>query len=303
MVLALDLGQSGARLRWSNGGEYESKRAKRADETVLTVVEAVFEEVTKHFPKGIHEDTVAMSLTAINGTAPDPEPYGELAKKFFGAKNAVIIDDGLAGYIGALRTDDGVVISIGSGVVAVAGRRGTFAHSDGLGHIFGDLGGGYWLGKQGLERALATRQGRESDSALLKFMEDEIVLFDKLPSKVGAEAQSLCITSARMVLEAADRSIASALLIRDRGAEHLAKSIAAAWTLSGGMRNEGLSVSLLGGVSRNRGYEESIRRHVVALLPHARLVANKGDHLDGATAIVTMMPEDNSPLLRWWREA
>lgn len=302
MVLALDLGQSGARLRWS-GGEYESKRAKRADESVLTVVREIFEEVRKNYPKGIHEENVAMSLTAMNGTAPDPQPYGELAKEFFGAKNVAIIDDGLAGYVGALRADDGVVVSIGSGVVAVAGRRGVFAHADGLGHIFGDLGGGYWLGKQGLERALATRQGRESDSALMKFMEDEIALFDKLPSKVGAEAQSLCITSARMVLEAADRSIASALLIRDRGAEHLAKSIAAAWTFSGGMRNEGLSVSLLGGVTRNRGYEETIRRRVVALLPHARLVASKGDHLDGASAIVTMMPEDKLPLLRWWREA
>lgn len=302
MVLALDLGQSGARLRWS-GGEYESKRAKRADETVLTAIREIFEEVAKHTSKEIREETVAMSLTAINGTAPDPKPYGELAQEFFGAKNVVIADDGLAGYVGALRADDGVVISIGSGVVAVAGRRGVFAHSDGLGHIFGDLGGGYWLGKQGLERALATRQGRESDSILLKFMEDEVAQFDKLPSNVGAEAQSLCITSARMVLEAADRSIASALLIRDRGAEHLAKSIAAAWTLTGGLRNEGLSVSLLGGVARNRGYEESIRRHVVALLPHARLVANKGDHLDGATAITTMMPQDKLPLLRWWREA
>ncbi len=301
MVFALDLGQSGARMRWS-GGAYESKRAKRADETVLSVVKDLFEEVAKNFPKGIREETVAMSLTGMSGTAPDPKPYGELAKEFFGAKNTVIIDDGLAGYIGALRGDDGVVISIGSGVVAVAGRRGVFAHADGLGHIFGDLGGGYWLGKQGLERVLASRQGRESDATLLKFMEDEIVLFDKLPSKVGAEAQSLCITSARMVLEAADRSIASALLIRDRGAEHLAKSTAAAWTLSGGMRNEGLSVALLGGVARNRGYEETIRRRVVALLPHARLVASKGDHLDGASAIVTMMPEDNLPLLRWWRE-
>jgi N-acetylglucosamine kinase-like BadF-type ATPase len=302
MVLAVDLGQSGARIRW-NGGEHESARAKRAEETVLDVLRDIFEEATKRHPNALSDETVVLSLTAINGAAPDPKPYGKLAKEFFGAKNVAVIDDGLAGFVGALAGEDGVVISIGSGVVAVAGRRGKFAHSDGLGHIFGDLGGGYWLGKQGLERALATRQGRESDTLLLKFMEDEIALYDKLPSKVGAEAQSLCITSARMVLEAADRSIASALLIRDKGAEHLAKSIAAAWTLSGGMRNESFSLALLGGVSRNRGYEESIRRHVSALLPHARLVVSKGDQLDGAIRIASAMPADFLPLLRWWREA
>jgi len=302
MVLAVDLGQSGARIRWK-GGEHESVRAKRADESVLEVLHDIFEEAVKRHPNALSDETVAMSLTAINGVAPNPKPYGVLAKEFFGAKNVVVIDDGLAGFVGALQGVDGVVISIGSGVVAVAGRRGKFAHSDGLGHIFGDLGGGYWLGKQGLERALATRQGRESDLLLLKFMEDEVALFDKLPSNVGAEAQSLCITSARMVLEAADRSIASALAIRDKGAELLAKSIAAAWTQSGGMRNESFSLALLGGVSRNRGYEESIRRHVSALLPHARLVASKGDHLDGAITIASTMKEDAAPLLRWWREA
>jgi len=184
----------------------------------------------------------------------------------------------------------------------VGGRRGKFAHADGLGHIFGDEGSGFWLGKHGLERVLATRQGRESDRVLLDYLKDEVAAFDKLASKTGAEAQTLCITASKKVLEAAEANISSAVTIRDRGAEQLAKTVAAAWINSGGMKNEGLSLALLGGNTKNKGYEESIRRRVSALLPQSRLVPTRGNHLDGAQTIARLMKSDNAPLLAWWHK-
>jgi len=300
MVLAVDLGQSGARLRWTTG-EYSSQRAKRAAETPLEVLRDLFMEVRTLHGDALHNDVVAMSLTGIYGNVPDPEPYGELAYEFFGAVEVAVIDDGLAGFMGALGNEDGVALSVGGGVVAVGGRRGKFAHADGLGHIFGDEGGGFWLGKHGLERVLATRQGRETDVVLLDFLADEVAQFDDLVSKTGAEAQTLCISTAKKILEAAESNIPSAVIIRDRGAEQLAKTVAAAWASAGGLRNEGLSLALLGGVSRNRGYEKSIRRRVSSLLPQVRLIPTRGNHLDGAIAITTLMKSDLLPLLRWWR--
>lgn len=300
MVLAVDLGQSGARLRWATG-EYSSQRAKRAAETPLEVLRDLFMEVRALHGSALQNDVVAMSLTGIYGNVPDPRPYGELAHEFFGATEVAVIDDGLAGFMGALGSEDGVALSVGGGVVAVGGKRGKFAHADGLGYIFGDEGGGFWLGKHGLERVLATRQGRESDAALLDFLGSEVAQFDDLASKTGAEAQALCISTAKRVLEAAENNISSAVMIRDRGAEQLAKTVAAAWTNAGGLRNESLSLALLGGVSRNRGYEESIRRRVSSLLPQVRLIPTRGNHLDGAIAITTLMKSDSLPLLRWWR--
>jgi len=302
MVLAVDLGQSGARLRWSNG-EHSSARAKEALESPLDVLRDIFTEVTSRSGESIHEDIAALSLTGIYGHVPDPEPYGELVAEFFGATQVAVIDDGLAGYVGALGSEDGVALSLGSGVVAVGGRRGKFSHADGLGHIFGDEGGGFWLGKNGLERALAARQGRESDPALLEFLSNEVAEFDNLVSYTGAEAQSLCISTAQKLLEAADSHISSAIAIRDRGAEQLAKTVAAAWKGTGGMPNEGFSLALLGGITRNRSYEESIRRKVSYVLPQARLFSAVGNHLDGAVAITTSMKSDSLPLLRWWRKA
>jgi N-acetylglucosamine kinase-like BadF-type ATPase len=302
MVLAVDLGQSGTRIRWSDG-HYESTRAKVPNETSLDTLRDVFEEVAHLHEGALRSDVVALSLTALYGNVPDPKLFGLLANEYFSAEDVAVIDDGLAGLIGALRTVNGVTLSVGSGVVAVAGRNETFSHADGLGHIFGDIGGGYWLGRQSLERALATRQGREEDTELLAFLSDEINAVDQLRSNVGEEAHALCISTARKVLEGAELNIVGALTIRNYGARQLANTVKAAWLSAGGTLNEGLSLALLGGLSRNRGYEEAITDSVERLLPGARITAVSGNHLDGAIAIAMTMKEDVPPLLRWWHKS
>ncbi len=300
MTLVLDLGQSGARLRWPDG-EHTTTRAKLAAESVVETLRDIFSEFRIAHPDAQIHESVALSCTGFDGKVPDPLYYGLLGQEFFGAREVAVIDDGLAGFFGAMNGQDGVTLSIGSGAVAVGGRRGVFSHADGLGHIFGDEGSGYWLGKHALERALATRQGRENDPMLLEFLADAMVEFDALESTVDAQAQSLCIATAKRVLEAAENNISSAVAIRDRGAEQLSKTVVAAWTKAGGMRNESLTLTLLGGLAKNREYEEVIRRHVSYSLPQMRLDIAKGNHLDGGLLITQTMKEEYAPLLRWWR--
>ncbi|HEY3292618.1 MAG TPA: BadF/BadG/BcrA/BcrD ATPase family protein [Candidatus Nanopelagicaceae bacterium] len=302
MVLAVDLGQSGTRIRWSEG-HFESSRAKRATESPLEVLRDVFDELAEFHDGAIGDELVALSLTGIYGNVPDPHPYGELANEFFGAKHVVVMDDGLAGLIGALGVEDGVALSVGSGVVAVAKRQGTFSHADGLGHVFGDIGGGFWLGKHGLERALASRQRREEDAELLSFLADEVSQFDNLESYTGPEAHWLCITTAKKVLEAAENGLVGALTIRNHGARQLANTVKAAWINAGGNQNEVFSLALLGGLSRNRGYEEAIVNSVAKALPNAQLVSVRGNHLDGAIEVAQEMKVDSLPLLRWWHKS
>lgn len=301
MVLAVDLGQSGTRVAW-NDGHFESTRAKRADESPLEVLRDVFDELSEFHGGAIQSELVALSLTGIYGDVPDPTPYGLLAEEYFRATDVAVIDDGLAGLIGALGTEDGIALSVGSGVVAVAAHQGTFSHADGLGHVFGDIGGGFWLGKHGLERALATRQGRAEDAQLLAFLSDEISQFDQLESNTDSEAHWLCISSAKKVLEAAENKIPGAVEIRNRGARELANTVRAAWISAGGTKEELCSLALLGGLSRNRGYEEEISQSVLNLLPRTHMVAVAGTHLDGAISIATLMKEDHPPLLRWWHK-
>ena len=301
MVLAVDLGQSGARFRTTDT-EFTSKRSKLAQESTLDVLNDLFIEAQEKLGPTFQSDVVALSLTGVYGDVGDPKPYGQLAAKYFGAKSVAVIDDGLAGYFGALGNNDGVTLSIGSGTVAIAGRRGSYSHADGLGHIFGDLGGGFWLGKAALERVLATQEGRDDATFLSEFFESEIKTYESLKSHTDAKAHLLCINAAKTLLEAAEAKNTDAITIRDKGAEYLAKTIRAAWTNVGGMRNEGISIALLGKLAENKGYAESIRRRTSSLLPQITLVEPHGNHLDGAIFIAEQVPEDIDPLLRWWQK-
>jgi len=301
MVLAVDLGQSGARFKTPDT-EFVSKRSKLAHESTLDVLNDLFIEVQEKLGATFQSELVALSITGVYGDVGDPKPYGQLASKFFGAKSVAVIDDGLAGYFGAVGNNDGVVLSIGSGTVAIAGRRGSYSHADGIGHIFGDLGGGFWLGKAALERVLATLEGRDDATFLAEFFEEEIKSYESLKSHTDAKAQLLCINAAKTLLEAAEAKNTDAITIRDKGAEYLAKTIRAAWTNVGGMRNEGISIALLGKLAENKGYAESIRRRTSSVLPQITLVEPLGNHLDGAIFIAENVPEDIDPLLRWWHK-
>jgi N-acetylglucosamine kinase-like BadF-type ATPase len=301
MVLAVDLGQSGARFRTTET-EFTSKRSKLAHESTLDVLNDLFIEAQEKLGTTFHSDVVALSITGVYGDVGDPKPYGQLASKYFGAKSVAVIDDGLAGYFGAVGNNDGVVLSIGSGTVAIAGRRGSYSHADGIGHIFGDLGGGFWLGKSALERVLATLEGRDDATFLTEFFESEIKTYESLKSHTDAKAHLLCINAAKTLLEAAETKNTDAITIRDKGAEYLAKTIRAAWTNVGGMRNEGIAIALLGKLAENKGYAESIRRRTSSLLPQITLIEPQGNHLDGAIFIAEHVPEDIEPLLRWWHK-
>lgn len=89
----------------------------------------------------------------------------------------------------------------------MGGNNSHFAHRDGLGSTFGDEGSGFWLGKLGLTRALAIRQGRGEDQILLDAFKNQMSAFDSLEVKNAADASTLAITSAKNLLIAADAEV------------------------------------------------------------------------------------------------
>ena len=198
-MLVVDLGQSGSRIRYQ-GVTTQSSRGKLNGETVLESFEAIFSELPS-----ISVDKVALSCTGFNGVVTEPERYGQLCKRFFNSSQVAVIDDGFAGFVGALNGRSGVVLSIGGGVVGVGGREGVFAHRDGLGATFGDEGGGFWLGKNGITKALAVNQGRGEDLEMADYFKEEVARFYELSMCDGAEAQTFAINTAKKVLEAADK--------------------------------------------------------------------------------------------------
>ena len=145
-MLVIDLGQSGSRVR-QEASTTTSSRGKRNGETVLDSLRAIFQDLPK-----TSAEVVALSCTGFNGIVSDADHFGSLCKEFFGSSRVAVIDDGFAGFIGALNGRDGVVLSVGGGVVSIGGRKGVFSHRDGLGSTFGDEGGGFWLGALAIKK-------------------------------------------------------------------------------------------------------------------------------------------------------
>ena len=292
-VLAVDLGQSGCRIKQGDL-LINSDRGKLAGEMPLPALRAVFESIEK-----LSADVVALSCTGLNGMVLESETYGVLCAEYFGATKVAVIDDGFASFVAALKGRDGVVLTVGGGVVAIGGLQGSFAHRDGLGSTFGDEGGGFWLGKAGITKALAARQGRHDDPDMATYFQDEIDLYYKLSVCDGAEAQSFAIKSAKKVLDAADAGISTATAIVDEGAFLLAQTVVATWYGCGGSKADSPEIVIQGGPARNISYATKIALEVNAKLPNAVIVESADDNLDGALWIANNMLQDAPPLMMW----
>ena len=292
-VLAVDLGQSGSRIS-SGEALINSTRGKLAGEPPLSSLRAVFESIEK-----LQADTVALSCTGFRGVVTDPQPFLALCNEFFGASKVAVMDDGLAGFVGAIGGGNGVVLSIGGGVVSVGRNNSHFAHRDGLESTFGDEGGGFWLGKLGLTRALGIRQGRGDDQILLGTFKDQVLAYDSLTIKNAADAASLAIASAKTLLAAADAGSPTAIAIRNEGAALLAQTVIATWLGAGGSLDDAPEIAIQGGPSKNPNYVSAIQSDISLALPKAKFVAARGDNLDGALWIANNMLSDADPLLRW----
>jgi len=294
-VLAVDLGQSGTRFKHGDL-LFTCDRGKVAGENPLPALKVVFELSQK-----FEADVVALSCTGFYGVVSEPQQYLDLCREFFGATQVAVIDDGLAGYIGALNGRDGVVLSVGGGVVAIGGRHGQYSHRDGLGNTFGDEGSGFWLGKLAITKALAIRQGRGDDYDMVDYFADEIDAYFALEIRNSVDAVNLATRTARKVLDAADAGVSTATAIVDEGAFLLAQTAVAAWYGCGGTRADSPEIVIQGGPVRNDSYSTKIAIEINAKLPNAVIAQSAGDNLDGATWIAQNLLDDAPPLLLWAR--
>ena len=295
-ALAIDLGQSGTSIRLGDLN-IESPRGKRAGENTLDALRAAIESIG--LPEKISADCVALSCTGLYGQVPNPQKYLELCSMFFGATKVAVIDDGFASYVGALKGQDGVVLTIGGGVVSIAGLNGQYSHCDGLGSTFGDEGGGFWLGRNAISKALASLQNRILDQRMHEYFKDEITAYYDLDVRDGSQAQILAINTAKKTLAAADLGIPSAVAIANKGAFLLAQTVISTWQAVSGNSTDEIKLVVQGGPAKNRNYVNTIVQNIRAKLPKAQLVESAGDNLDGAIWIAQQMPHDAPPLLKW----
>ncbi|HEY8787515.1 MAG TPA: BadF/BadG/BcrA/BcrD ATPase family protein [Actinopolymorphaceae bacterium] len=69
--------------------------------------------------------------------------------------------DDVVTHLGALSGASGVALAAGTGTLCLAiGPAGERRNVDGLGYLFGDEGGGFWIGRAGIRAAVRAAEGR-----------------------------------------------------------------------------------------------------------------------------------------------
>lgn len=200
--------------------------------------------------------------------------------------------DSTTSYLGALGTAHGAVVASGTGVVTLAVGSTSVARVDGWGHIMGDAGSGYWIGREALDAVMRAYDGRGPRTALRTAVEarwpDLSQAYIDLQS--SPDRVSLVASFAEAVARAAAAGDPVAGAISMRAGAELAISVQAALRRVGEY-GETFEVCAIGGVLRSPAVADAFAARLTATGLRTRMIAPRGDGLDGAAALADLAEE------------
>ncbi len=220
-----------------------------------------------------------------------------LARLCRGSK-ALVVNDALVALEAGAPGLPGIVLIAGTGSIAY-GRdgRGRAARAGGWGHVLGDEGSGFWLGRQALSAILRAADQRGRETALTGPVmahfgvarETDLVH----PVYEGGMKPKVVAALASIVGAVADAGDAVAMHIVERGAHELAASAASVGRRLGLEATE-IPVPLAGGIFHA---VPRVRALVVArlaeLLPNARPAVLEAEPASGAVRLAAAYLRDD----------
>ena len=112
-------------------------------------------------------DVVATGLSAGGSFAADRVRLCGLLGEALPVQEIRATGDDVVTHLGALSGRPGVALAAGTGTLCLAiGADGRRRNVDGLGYLFGDEGGGFWLGRAGMRAAVRAAEGRGPETTL-----------------------------------------------------------------------------------------------------------------------------------------
>ncbi|MCM6776417.1 ATPase [Nocardia sp. CDC159] len=236
-VLAVDLGKTNCRSSLRIDGR-EVRTTKAAGTRGLAdadggpaayrAIRRIVDE-TNDFPKPFD-----VSIGAA-GAWSAPTAAAELADRLAELPDVAAVavtSDAVTAHVGALGGNPGVVLSIGTGVVATAvDEGGELVRIDGWGPLLGDEGGGAWIGLMGLRAALRAFDGRGPRTALAEEAVEEYgVPLSDLPYYLGRHDNPPLLTArfAPVVALAAETDPVAAEIMAEAARALAATALAAA---------------------------------------------------------------------------
>jgi N-acetylglucosamine kinase-like BadF-type ATPase len=237
-VLGVDVGKGACRARWSAEGTDESvgfgpgvphMSQPGAPETIVEAIVAAVDDAGAP-RQGI--DTVCAGVTGLLEADRQAAHLARLLLDALGARCAIVTGDVVTSHAGALDGGAGVVVSAGTGSVALGvDPSGRHAKVDGQGYILGDQGSGFAVGRRGLASAMRHHDGRGGSAALAALAERDYGPLDRLAADVYASDNPPAFVArfAPAVAEAARAGDADAVAIWADVADELAIAATAAF--------------------------------------------------------------------------
>ncbi|MFE7323489.1 N-acetylglucosamine kinase [Streptomyces sp. NPDC057565] len=299
-VVGVDVGGSGVRVGvmelGSNAPALRSDRSVPAKigadgldaAAVLGVVVPAVETLLADSTTGMlgTADTIAVGATgfALLGDELRDRLPQTLADRFR-VRRVVLTSDAVTAYAATIGTGPGVVIAAGTGAVALGldPERG-WRRTDGWGHLFGDDGGGAWIGREGLAAALRAYDGRpEGSIQLLDALVRRFGPPEQLPGRIQTSPQRAGLLSsfAPAVAACARDGDAQANSILVRAGRALAETAHAAAPDDAHAPIGRTGRLFRIGDALLAAFEKRLRE----LRPCARLTASDGEPLDGALGL------------------
>jgi N-acetylglucosamine kinase-like BadF-type ATPase len=187
----------------------------------------------------------------------------------------LVVNDALIGLVAGARDEPGIAINAGTGSI-VYGRNAAFeaARAGGWGHMIGDEGSGYWIGRESLAAVMRASDGRGPETGLTAEVlahfnvdhEPQLprIVYDRELPRASVAALG------PIVQRVAEQGDAVALRILERAADELvlaARSVATRLE----MRGDAFAFYLAGGVFRVVPWlAEELPRRLVEIAPRAR---------------------------------
>jgi N-acetylglucosamine kinase-like BadF-type ATPase len=167
---------------------------------------------------------------------------------------AVVVNDALIALVAGAGDAPGVVVIAGTGSIAYGrNAQGEAARAGGWGHMIGDEGSGYWIGREALSAVMRAADGRGPDTRLTPDILNHFEVSDvsRLPRIVYDRAMPRMAVAVLgpLVQRVSEQGDAVATRILERAAEELVLS-AGSVTARLEMRGDPFTFYLSGGLFR-----------------------------------------------------
>jgi len=207
-------------------------------------------------------------------------------------KSLIVVGDAQIALHGAFPNEAGCILIAGTGsIIYGKDEKGNIYRTGGFGRLLGDEGGGFSIGKKGLQAAAKYFDGRGEETLIVKLIEEKysIRTADELIAKVYKENFDIASVAEVVIIAAKNEDqIAHHILVEE--AEELVHHIN---TLIKKMNTIDLRVSFAGSlISNNNIYSDMLRDKIKISLPSVKIVDPKYSPIEGAILIAKEILND-----------